>query len=168
MLTIGLVTQTIWITANDGENAIQMPFRTIFRGTLLILSWVVVFMSIFKDIKYVFWVAFPCFISTLSTLTYEKDVVSIDDPLERKQNLIYALFFSFQSIIQVYLMGELMGKYRVVQFMVCSVITMSLLFRQLFGSIGENLEMFIYAMIGFSSMIMLAKLLINLEQNLIF
>ena len=84
MLTIGLVTQTIWITANDGENAIQMPFRTIFRGTLLILSWVVVFMSIFKDIKYVFWAAFPCFISTLSTLTYEKDVVSIDDPLERK------------------------------------------------------------------------------------
>jgi len=65
-------------------------------------------------------------------------------------------------------MGELMGKYRVVQFMVCSVITMSLLFRQLFGSIGENLEMFIYAIIGFSSMIMLAKLLINLEQNLIF
>ena len=61
-----------------------------------------------------------------------------------------------------------MGKYRVVQFMVCSVLTVSLLFRKLFGSIGENLEMFIYAMIGFSSMIMLAKLLFNLEQNLIF
>ena len=81
MLTIGLVTQTMWITANDGENAIQMPFRAIFRGTLLIFSWVTVFMSIFKDIKYVLWTAFPCFISTLSTLTYENDVVSIDDPM---------------------------------------------------------------------------------------
>ena len=128
MLTIGLVAQTIWTTANDGENAIQKPFVAIFRGTLLILSWVTVFMSIYKDIKYVLWTAFPMLISTLSTLTYEVDVVSMVDPLERKTYVICALFFSFQSMIQVFLIGELMGKYRVVQFMLCSVITMSLLF----------------------------------------
>ena len=82
------------------------------RIVLLIISWVTILMSVFKDIKFILWTSIPALISVMSVLTYRKDVVSIENPVERQLHLIYALFFSFQAMVQLYLMGEIMGKYR--------------------------------------------------------
>jgi hypothetical protein len=71
-------------------------------------------------------------------------------------------------MINSFIIGEFVGKFRTVQVILSTIIVIPAFFRRLFGGIGNSPIIFGAALAGATAFLVVIKLLMNLEQNLIF